>query len=65
MPQPGVTLGAGSFGYLDPPFDPGRIVLDPSALAPDQRDDLEYQALIRGVAAFRAVLERQGCTLRG
>ncbi len=64
MPQVGIMLGAGSFGYLDPPFDPGRIVLDPSALSADQRVDLEYQALIRGVAAFRAVLERQGCTLR-
>jgi sugar phosphate isomerase/epimerase len=63
QPQSGVTLGEGSFAYLDPPYDPGRIVLDQSLLTPDQRVDLEHQALIRGVAAFRAVLERQGSAL--
>lgn len=63
-PQPGVTLGEGSFAYLDPPHDPARIVLDQSKLTPERLVDLEYQALVRGVAAFRAVLERQGCTLR-
>lgn len=63
-PQPGVTLGEGSFAYLEPPHNPARIVLDQSGLAPDQLVELEHQALSRGVAAFRAVLERQGCSLR-
>ena len=62
-PQPGVTLGKGSFAYLEPPFDPARVVLDQSRLTPEDLVALEYQALIRGVAAFRAVLERQGCQI--
>lgn len=62
-PQPGVTLGQGSFAFLEPPFDPARIVLDLSELPPGRLVDLEHQALIRGVAAFRAVLERQGCEI--
>ena len=62
-PQPGVTLGEGSFAYLEPPFDPARVVLDQSRLTPDERIALEHQALVRGVQAFRAVLERQGCEI--
>ena len=62
-PQPGVTLGAGSFAYLEPPFDPARLVLDQSRLTPDELVALEHQALVRGVQAFRAVLERQGCEI--
>ena len=62
-PQPGVTLGSGSFAYLEPPFDPVRVMLDQSRLTPDERVALEQQALIRGVQAFRAVLERQGCAI--
>ncbi len=62
-PQPGVVLGEGSFRYLEPPFDEGRIVLDQSKLSPERLVDLEHQALLRGVKAFRAVLERQGCEL--
>ena len=62
-PQPGVTLGAGSFAYLEPPFDPARLVLDQSRLTPDELVALEHQALVRGVQAFRAVLERQGCQI--
>lgn len=63
-PQPGVVLGEGSFSCLEPPFDVAQIVLDQSLLAPERLVELEHQALIRGVRAFRAVLERQGCTLR-
>jgi len=63
-PQPGVVLGEGSFSYLEPPLDPARIVLDQSRLAPERLVELEGQALIRGVQAFRAVLERQGCQLQ-
>lgn len=60
-PLPGVTLGQGAFAYLEPPFDPARIVLDQSTLAPDRLVALEYQALIRGLANFRAVLRGLGC----
>lgn len=60
-PQPGVTLGEGSFRCLEPPFDEARVVLDPSKLTPERLIALEHQALLRGVRAFRAVLERQGC----
>ncbi len=62
-PQPGVTLGEGSFAYLEPPFDPARVVLDQSRLTPAELVALEHQALVRGVQAFRAVLERQGCEI--
>jgi 3-oxoisoapionate decarboxylase len=62
-PQPGVTLGEGSFRFLEPPLDPARIVLDQSKLPPGELVEREHQALIRGVAAFRAVLERQGCDI--
>jgi 3-oxoisoapionate decarboxylase len=61
QPLPGVTLGEGAFAYLDPPFDPARIVLDQSKLAPETLVDLEYQALVRGVSAFRSILQRLGC----
>jgi hypothetical protein len=57
---PGVTLGQGTFAYLEPPFDPARIVLDQSQLAPDRLVELEHQALIRGLANFRAVLRGLG-----
>jgi hypothetical protein len=58
---PGVTLGEGAFAYLEPPFDPARIVLDQSKLAPDRLVELEHQALIRGLASFRTVLRSLGC----
>jgi sugar phosphate isomerase/epimerase len=58
----GVTLGQGAFAYLDPPFDPARIVLDQSAHSPQQLVALEHAALLRGVSAFKAVLRRQGCS---
>lgn len=63
QPQPGVTLDEGSFRFLAPPFDPARIVLDQSKLTPEQLVELEHEALLRGVRAFRAVLQRQGCDI--
>ncbi len=63
QPQPGVTLGEGSFRFLAPPFDPTRIVLDQSRLPPDRLVALEHEALLRGVRAFRAVLQLQGCDI--
>jgi sugar phosphate isomerase/epimerase len=60
-PLPGVTLGEGAFAWLDPPHDPARIVLDQSQLSPETLVDLEHQALIRGLAAFRRVLTDLGC----
>lgn len=61
-PLPGVMLGQGAFGWLEPPFDPARIVLDPSALTPTERVDLEHQALLRGLEGFRNVLRRAGAS---
>nr|HMS97013.1 sugar phosphate isomerase/epimerase family protein [Tabrizicola sp.] len=45
QPQPGVTLGEGSFRWLEPPFDPARIVLDQSRLPPERLVALEHEAL--------------------
>jgi sugar phosphate isomerase/epimerase len=61
VPLAGVTLGQGAFAYLEPPFDPARMVLDQSKLTPDQLVDLENQALIRGLGNFRAVLRGLDC----
>lgn len=58
VPLAGVQLGEGSFAFLDPPFDPARIVLDIGQLTPRQRVELERQALLRGLAGFRSVLDR-------
>ncbi len=60
LPLPGVVLGQGSFRWLEPPFDPARIVLDQSALTPETLVVLERQALDRGLIAFRNVLARAG-----
>ncbi len=60
-PLAGVTLGEGSFAFADPPFDPGFLVLDQSQLSPERLVGLEYVALIRGKAAFDAVLRGLGC----
>jgi len=59
-PLAGVTLGEGAFAFVVPPFDPGFLVLDQSQLSPERLVDLEYKALIRGKAAFDAVLRGLG-----
>ncbi|MDQ0473097.1 sugar phosphate isomerase/epimerase family protein [Labrys wisconsinensis] len=61
MPMDGVVPGEGAFAFLEPPFDPARIVLDQSRLAPDRLVALEHDALLRGVAVFRRILSRLGC----
>lgn len=55
-PLDGVVLGEGSFRYLDPPFDPARVVLDQTALSGLELVRLERAALDRGLAWFRAEL---------
>jgi sugar phosphate isomerase/epimerase len=58
----GVTLGEGSFRFLDPPFDPERIILDQSQHSGEALVALERAALERGVAFFKASLARLGVT---
>lgn len=63
-PLEGVVLGEGAFAFLEPPFDPARIVLDQSKLSPERLVELEEGALLRGMAAFRALLTKLGCSGR-
>lgn len=58
QPLNGVVLGEGAFRWLEPPFDPARIVLDQSRLSPESLVELEYQALLRGISAFKHVISR-------
>tara|TARA_B100000768_G_C11282559_1_gene379539 strand:+ start:4209 stop:5165 length:957 start_codon:yes stop_codon:yes gene_type:complete len=58
----GVILGEGAFAYLDPPFDPARIILQQSEFTPQKLVDLEGQALHRGHEGFRQVLKNLGAT---
>ena len=58
QPLNGVVLGEGAFRWLEPPFDPAQIVLDQSRLSPESLVELEYQALLRGIAAFKQVISR-------
>ncbi len=55
-PLGGVVLGHGAFRYLDPPFDPARVVPDQGALTGADLVRLERAALDRGLAWFRAEL---------
>jgi 3-oxoisoapionate decarboxylase len=56
----GVNLGEGAFAYLDPPFDPARVILQQSELTLQTLVDLESQALNHGRDNFRQVLKNQG-----
>ncbi len=57
-----VKLGEGAFAYLDPPFDPARVILRQSEVSPQALIELESQALHRGHEAFRQVLKQLGAT---
>lgn len=59
-PMAGVVLGQGSFAYATPPFDPGFLVLDQSRHTPAELVALEHAALLRGVTAFRQMLNDAG-----
>ncbi len=61
-PLNGVILGEGAFAFLDPPFDPARVILQQSAFNPQTLVDLESQALRRGHEGFRQVLKNLGAT---
>lgn len=61
-PLAGVTLGEGSFAYATPPFHPGYLVLDQSALSAQQLVTLERAALDRGLAWYKSCLRGLGCT---
>ena len=61
-PLNGVILGEGAFAFLDPPFDPARVILQQSAFSPQTLVDLESQALRRGHEGFRQVLKNLGAT---
>ena len=58
----GVVLGEGSFRYLEPPFNPERIILDQNKHRRAELVALERGALERGVAFFKASLARLGVT---
>jgi 3-oxoisoapionate decarboxylase len=57
-----VSLGEGAFAFLDPPFDPARVILQQSAFSPQSLVDLESQALDHGRDIFRQVLKNLGAT---
>jgi hypothetical protein len=54
-------LGKDAFAFLEPPFDPARIVLDQSQHDASTLVELEYNALIRGLDYFYGVLRDLGC----
>ena len=58
----GVNLGFGAFAYVDPPFDPARLVLKHSAHSPETLVDLEMRALNRGHYAFKQILKSLSAT---
>jgi sugar phosphate isomerase/epimerase len=61
-PLPGVILGEGTFSYLNPPFDPARVILNQSEFSPQTLIDYERRALQRGHVAFRSILRKLGAT---
>ncbi|MDW4549929.1 sugar phosphate isomerase/epimerase family protein [Defluviimonas sp. D31] len=60
-PLAGVELGKGAFAFLEPPFDPARLVLDQSEFDGKRLVELEYEALVRGMAWFKDRLAELGC----
>ena len=61
-PLPSVILGEGTFSYLNPPFDPARVILNQSEFSPQTLIDYERRALQRGHVAFRSILRKLGAT---
>lgn len=64
-PLNGVQLGTGAFAYLDPPYDPARVVLRQSEFSPETLVQLESKALHRGHEAFQQILKNLGATGAG
>ena len=60
----GVNLGLGAFAYLDPPFDPARLVIRHSDYSPETLINLEMRALNRGHYNFQKILKNLGATGR-
>jgi 3-oxoisoapionate decarboxylase len=60
-PLEGVRLGEAAFAFLDPPFDPSRIILDQSRFSGEELVKLERDALIRGMAWFKSNLKEVEC----
>ncbi len=60
LPLKGVHLGTGAFEYLNPPFDPERVILKKSEFSSDRLVELESAALQRGHASFQKVLKNCG-----
>lgn len=57
-PLGNVVLGEGAFRFLEPPFDPARLVLDQRQLEAGTLVELEYDALVRGSRYFFGVLQK-------
>ena len=61
-PLSGVKLGMGSFSYLNPPFDPKRVIVRQSDFSPQKLVKLESEALQKGHEEFKKVLKHLGAT---
>ena len=59
-PLSDVILGQGAFAYLDPPFDPARVILNPSEFEPEILVKMENDALLRGSRIFFDILKSLG-----
>jgi hypothetical protein len=59
-PLSDIVLGQGSFAYLNPPFDPARVILNQSEFNPNMLVKLENDALQKGRSAFFAILKSLG-----
>jgi 3-oxoisoapionate decarboxylase len=57
-------LGEGGFRFLEPPFNPERIILDQSEHAASELVRLERSALDRGATWFRQELDQLGVVVR-
>ena len=60
MPLSNVILGAGSFSYFTPPFNPSVVVLNQSEFHSEDLIKLENDALIRGSKESFSILASLG-----